>query len=349
MKTFADQAAIAIENVRLFNETKEALEQQKASAEILATISSSIADTKPVFEKIVASCAQLFDGDIVGIPLVQADGTMTLAAYHGPAGEAFARRYPLPVDARTGAGASIIAREVRHYPDIEAADVPSLARESFRVNGVRSAIFAPMLWEHGAIGAIFVGRRDVGPFSEKEIALLRTFANQAVIAIQNARLVNETREALEQQRASTEVLGAISSSIADTGPVFEKIVSSCEALFAGKVAVIDVLREDGRVYLGAYHGPNRDQVQDLYPHSASETSATGTAMARREIVPVLVARRGARLRPRSLRAFRHPGRHRGADDLGRPRHRRDLGRPRERRSVQRQGDRRCCGRSRTRP
>src|SRR5436309_3817054 len=106
-----------------------------------------------------------------------------------------------------------------------------------------------MLWEGEGVGSIAVLRHYAAPFSEKEIALLKTFADQAVIAIQNARLFNETKEALDQQRAAGEDLAAISSSIADTSPALDTILTSCERLFAGQVAVIDLVGEDGLVHL----------------------------------------------------------------------------------------------------
>src|SRR4030095_1572919 len=103
---------------------------------------------------------------------------------------------------------------------------------------MQSVSFAPMLFEGRAIGSLWGGRSFKGSFTDKQLALLETFANQAVIAIQNARLFSETKEALDQQRASGEVLAAISSSIADTAPVFEKILESCERLFEGKIGQI---------------------------------------------------------------------------------------------------------------
>src|SRR5436309_8824518 len=118
-----------------------------------------------------------------------------------------------------------------------------------------------MLWEGEGVGSIAVLRHYAAPFSEKEIALLKTFADQAVIAIQNARLFNETKEALDQQRASGEVLAAISNSIADTQPVFDRILTSCERLFEGKLVQINLVGDDGLVRLGAYHGPARDDIE----------------------------------------------------------------------------------------
>jgi GAF domain-containing protein len=180
VKTFADQAAIAIENVRLVNETKEALEQQKASAEVLNVISSSVADTEPVFNRILLSCEHLFGGLHIGINLVGDDGAIHLATYAGPHRAEFERLFPLPLSHESGAGSSILERRVIHYPDVDAgSDVPEYVRRGCSITGIRSIVFAPMLWEGRGIGAIFVGRDVIQPFSEKEIALLKTFADQA--------------------------------------------------------------------------------------------------------------------------------------------------------------------------
>jgi PAS domain S-box-containing protein len=199
LQTFADQAVIAIENVRLFNETKEALDQLKASAEVLQVISSSVADTKPVFEKILASCERLFEGQNVGITLVGDDGAIHLGPYRGPARQDLEKMYPLPLSGASGSGSAILARRVMHYPDIEGgADVPDPVRSGSRMIGSKSIIFAPMVWEGRGIGTIFVGRAVAGDYSEKEIGLLKTFADQAVIAIQNARLFHEIEEKSHQ-------------------------------------------------------------------------------------------------------------------------------------------------------
>jgi PAS domain S-box-containing protein len=194
MTTFADQAAIAIENVRLFNETKEALEQQKASGEVLAAISSSIADAQPVFDKIVKSCERLFAGRIVGLNLVGEDGLIRLGAYLGSGRAGLEQIFPLPVNPDSGSGLAIVETRVVHYPDATAETVPPATRQGCAAVGIRSVIFAPVLWEGRGVGAIFVGRDHVSSFSEKEVALLRTFCDQAAIAIQNARLFREIRE-----------------------------------------------------------------------------------------------------------------------------------------------------------
>ena len=457
LQTFADQAVIAIENVRLFNETKEALEQQKASADVLSVISSSIADTKPVFDRIVGSCERLFAGKLVGINLVSDDGLIRVGAYHGRGREEFEKVFPLPLDRNSGTGLAVLERRVLHYPDAADAGVPDGVRRGCATTGIMACIFAPLLWEGRGLGAIFVGRDHVGEFSDKEIALLRTFADQAAIAIQNARLFkelqertdaltksvdqltalgevgqaisstldldkvlktivsravqlagldggsiyefddrdegfhlraaehveeeilevsrrspirlaegavgragatrepvvvedvldesyqsrvrelliksgsrallavpllredlllgalvvsrnspgpfapevidllktfatqsavaiqnarlfNETNEALEQQKASAEVLGAISSSIADTRPVFDKILESCERLFEGHLVGVTLVTPDGKIELGGYHGPDYEKLKSVYPLPLSQESGSGMAI-----------------------------------------------------------------------
>ncbi len=198
LQTFADQAVIAIENVRLFNETKEALERQKASAEVLEVISGSVADTKPVFDKIMESCERLFGGQTVSITLVGEDGKVHAGAYRGPAKNEYEKIFPLPVSKASGTGTAILERRVLHYPDVQASGVPQHIRGSSGPMGYRSIIIAPMLWEGRGIGAIMVGREVAGPFSDKEIALLKTFADQAVIAIQNSRLFQEIEDKSRQ-------------------------------------------------------------------------------------------------------------------------------------------------------
>jgi PAS domain S-box-containing protein len=205
MTTFADQAAIAIENVRLFNETKEALEQQKASGEVLAAISSSIADAQPVFDKIIESCERLFAGRIVGLNLVGEDGLIRIGAYHGTGRENFERIFPLPLDAGSGSGLAIVEARIVHYPDAQhGEEVPPATRQGCTAVGIKSVIFSPVLWEGRGVGAIFVGRDFISSFSEKEISLLRTFCEQAAIAIQNARLFREIEAKSRQLEVASE-------------------------------------------------------------------------------------------------------------------------------------------------
>jgi signal transduction histidine kinase len=159
---------------------------------VLSAISSSIADTAPVFEKILASCERLFAGKVAVVNLVGEDGLVHLASYHGPHREELAGIYPFPVDESSATGVAILHRRVVHYPDIDHDPaVPPRARAAWKAMGTKAIIGAPMMWEGKGVGAIFVLRDHAGPFSDKDISLLKTFADQAVIAIQNARLFRE--------------------------------------------------------------------------------------------------------------------------------------------------------------
>ena len=260
LQTFADQSAIAIDNVRLFNETKEALDQQRASGEVLAAISNSIADTTPVFERILESCERLFAGDLVGINLVGDDGMIRIGAYHGSGRAGFERIFPAAVDESTGTGAAIVRRQVLHFPDVERGqDAPLGMRQACKASGIKAIVLAPMLWEGRGIGAIFVGRELIGPFSEKEITLLKMFAAQAVIAIQNARLFNDTKEALEQQTATAEVLKMLSRAMFELQPVLETLIENATRVCRAQKGF--VLVEEGRDYsLAVNRGASLDEV-----------------------------------------------------------------------------------------
>ena len=229
------------EVARLTRELREALEQQEASAEILSVISSSVADTQPVFEKILVSCKHLFGGDELSVLLVDKQDQLIIAAYLGDYYDVVSPTFPTPVE-RAPVGRAIRERRVLHWPDvINGHDVPAVVRKTAEIIGYRSMVFAPMLWENRGIGAIGVAR-STGPFKPKELAILKTFADQAVIAIENVRLLNELRESLQQQTATADVLRVISSSAGELQPVFKtmlgKAVELCEASF-GAMWLVD--------------------------------------------------------------------------------------------------------------
>jgi PAS domain S-box-containing protein len=303
LKTFADQAVIAIEKVRLFNETREAFEQQKALAEVLGTISRSVADTKPVFDLILDSCQRLFEGHLVGMTLLDEDGMIRLGAYQGQNKEAMERVYPYPLGRDSGSGQAMLERRVVHFPDVDApgAQAPPRVLDGSRAVGFKSIVFAPLCAEGRALGALWVARRLPVPFSEREIALLKTFADQAVIAIGNVRLFNETKEALEQQKAAGEVLHAISSSIADTAPVFDKILESCQRLFAGRIVGLNLVRDDGMLHIGAYHGAHRDEFERIFPIPVTPESGSGLSIVERRVVHYPDALNGAEVPERTRR------------------------------------------------
>jgi signal transduction histidine kinase len=246
-------------------ELSDALEQQTATAEVLQVISGSVSDAQPVFQKILQSCARLFAADHQGVVLVGDDGALHLAATLGERLADDDAEQPTRVEV-SATGRAIASRSVVHFGDVLAADdaPPSLLRIA-RARGSFSIAFAPMLWEERGVGAIMVSRRSPAPFSDKELTLLKTFADQAVIAIENARLFNETKEALEQQTATAEVLRVISGSVADTAPVFDKILDRCSHLFESSEQGIVLLGSDGLLHLGAHRGSARERLEAMFP------------------------------------------------------------------------------------
>ena len=280
VETFAAQAVIAIENVRLFNETNEALEQQQALAEVLGRMSGSIADTKPVFDQILESCERLFEGHLVGMTLAGEDGLVRLGAYRGENKEALERIYPYPLGRDSGSGQAILDRKVVHFADVGApgSDAPAHVLRGAQAAGFKSIVFAPLLDAGRAIGALWVGRRSPRPFGNKETALLETFADQAVIAIQNARLFNETREALEQQTATAEILESISSSITETGPVFDAIVENVERLLGTRFVGLFLINA-GNIELVAHSKePRFAGIVASYPRPLDDKTIVGRSM-----------------------------------------------------------------------
>ncbi len=279
LQTFASQAVIAIENVRLFNETKEALAQQTATAEILRVIGGSMTDAQPVFDAIVQSCHALFAGSVVGLRLVQ-DGSLHLQGKIGEFGNIV-----LPIDRASAIGLCVLDARTIHLPDLEkaVAEFPSVRNLGLKY-GHGSGMYTPLLRGGTAIGAIVVLRREVGAFDDKEVALLKTFADQAVIAIENVRLFNETKEALERQTATGDILASMSGSMTDTKPVFDAIVRNLQRLFGTRFAVVQLLR-DGIVEMSAADGePGFEKLIERYPQPLDDTTVGGRAMSHKETV-----------------------------------------------------------------
>jgi GAF domain-containing protein len=237
LQTFADQAVIAIENARLFNETKEALERQTATADILKVIASSPSDTQPVFDAIAESANRLLGGFSSTVFLF-IDGMAHLKAFTPTTPEAdqvltssFPRQVADVVPFRmTEAG------EVVQVPDTEAPTYQ--LKEIARARGYRSMLWVPLMNKGTSIGFIAVTRVQPGGFVDHHVQLLQTFADQAVIAIENARLFNETREALERQTATADILKVIASSPSDVQPVFKAIATSAKGLIGGFSATV---------------------------------------------------------------------------------------------------------------
>jgi GAF domain-containing protein len=251
IKTFADQAVIAIENVRLISETREALRHQTATGEILASISASLQDAKPVFDTIVRNLLQLFGTNFAVVQVLKGDIVYMPAADGHPGFERLVDRYPRSLDDATAGNIAMREKRVVTWAPVRGnPDAPAFTQEFARDFGFDAVIFAPMLRGDTVVGAIGVARAKPEPFGDKQVALIQSFADQAVIAIENTRLFNETKEALEQQTATADVLKVIANSPANVQPVFDAIVQAGLSLFPSS-AVILGLESEGTVKAAA--------------------------------------------------------------------------------------------------
>ena len=303
VKTFADQAVIAIENVRLFQELQarnrdltEALEQQTATSEVLKVISRSTFDLEPVLETLIENATRLCGANSGTI--VRQDGEifrMVVAYNVPPEFKEFLERNPIRPGRETVTGRVALERRTIHIADV-LADPEFQSPEGQRLGGVRTLLGVPMLREGTLLGVIIIRRTELQPFTDKQIELVTTFADQAVIAIENVRLFQELQvrnrdltEALEQQTATAEILRVISSSPTDLQPVFDAIVESavrlCEA-FAGAL-----LRFDGEaLYPAAVRGPGRERIlktwEGFFPYRPGPEVAIGQAVLERRVIHI---------------------------------------------------------------
>jgi GAF domain-containing protein len=295
--TFADQAVIAIENVRLFEEVQartrelsEALEQQTATSGILSVISSSVTDTQPVFEAIVQSGMKLFPGAMICIAIPEGDIVRAAAvAMSDPASvKAWRDRFPIPLKPEYMHSLAILERKTMDVPDAaKAPEEIAAGARNFLASGYRAITAIPLLRGEDAIGALSVSRPEPGPLTDKQHAILKTFANQAVIAIENTRLLKELRESLQTQTATADVLKVISRSAFDLPTVLKTLVEAAARLCVADQGTI-AREQDGVFHRVASHGFSEqfNLAINTLPVIRDRGSAAGRALSEGHIVHI---------------------------------------------------------------
>jgi two-component system, NtrC family, sensor kinase len=321
--TFADQAVIAIENVRLFDEVKsrtddlrESLQQQTATAEVLKVISRSAFDLQSVLDTLVASAARLCEADMATITRQKGHEYFRAGSYgFSPEFMHYVKDIPVKAERATITGRTLLEGRVIHVPDVH-ADPDYTFSEAQRLSGdPRTFLGVPLLREGSPVGALILARRTVRPFTDKQIELVSTFADQAVIAIENVRLFDEVqartedlRESLQQQTATADVLKVISRSTFDLQPVLDTLVSSASRLCEADIGTLRY--QDGSTYrLAADFGCTdewRDHVarQSTKPHRGSIFGRTIVDGRTVQIPDVLHDPEFTRLATQKLMGFR---------------------------------------------
>src|SRR4051812_22200410 len=242
----------AAENTQLRSELAIARDRQSASAEILRTIAASPSDARPVFEAIASSSKRLL-GAFSATVLQFIGDELHLVAYtptNPEADDGLRGAFPRKI-ADFPTFALVRGGETIQFPDSEAEDVPELNRDLARLRGFRSVLFMPLMNRGTPVGMISVTRAEPGAFAPDLVQLLQTFADQAVIAIENTRLFNETRETLERQTATADILKVMAASPSDVQPVFDAIAANANRLIGGfSTAVLRYI--DGAAHLAAF-------------------------------------------------------------------------------------------------
>src|SRR5262245_43785261 len=293
LKTFADQAVIAIENARLFNELKESLEQQTATSEILGVIASSPTDIQPVLDAVAENAARLCEANDAVIFRCEGN-TLQRVAIYGSLPQAPSGEEERPLNRGSVAGRAVVDRQTIHIYDM-AAESETEFSEGLVLQkrfGHRTIVATPLLREDTPIGVIVNRRLELRPFTDKQIALLKTFADQAVIAIENVRLFKELqernaelRESLDQQTATSEVLRVIASSPTDIQPVLEILIENATKLCGADSGFI--FRSDGELLRSAvaYNVPQefRDFLETHSIRPGRETTTGRVALERRVV------------------------------------------------------------------
>ena len=284
LKTFADQAVIAIENTRLLSELRESLQQQIATADVLKVISSSPGELEPVFQSILANATRICEAKFGSLSLNEGDANRVVAMHNAPPACAELRQRE-PTWKPTGLMGRVSEQAIASKRAVQIADLAEgiykddpLCRTFTTTTQARSFVIVPLLKENAAVGVMAIYRQEVRPFSDKQVELLTNFAAQAVIAIENTRLLSELRESLQQQTATADVLKVISRSTFDLQTVLDTLTASATRLCRAEWSAIRLLK-DGLYHNVASYGfsPEHKARMEREPVGRGPSSIAGRA------------------------------------------------------------------------